>query len=676
MYGDVPFLIETLGEEANIAGVKLHITPISDKQYLLVAKDEIVVKGKKTPIEIDQICDFDTPLSSEHFNFILRKNKLNPPQEDKLYFLQFNALGELTFAFKNALSVSQSNKKADGISLTLKGINRQQQADYINELVNVYMDYGLNQKNKTVENTVRFIDLQLGHLVDSLDRTAQRFSDFRSSKGTVDLSQEALIVVEKLGVLETEMALSKRRLEYYRNLKQYMGNMDQMKMVVAPSIIGIADPVLNAQVVRLSELYSKKSSLSYVAKENNPGILMLERDIQATVQSLSGNLKNLIDYAQADVESLSKRMQVISGALAGLPKTEQELINIKRSFDLNNDLYTFLLQKRAEAAISAASNVSDAQILDPARAETAIKVGPKTMINLLSGLILGLVIPFLVIVLKDYFDETIHTREDVEKQSKLPIVGEIGINTYENEIPVAEHVQSRIAETFRGLRVNLEYLYKSKGPKVIAIHSLLSGEGKTFISTNLSAIMAANNKKVLLIGCDLRKPRLHEVFEQNSPEGLSTYLIGNNTFNEIVHTTHIPNFSYVHAGPIPPNPSELIDNGKFHVLLEEAKKQYDFIILDNAPVGLVTDGLIVGTHADINLFIFRQGKSNKKQVKHIDEIANKAAFHQVGFVLNNVEYKRYGSSYGGYGKYEKNGGYYYDEKQKVGWFKRAFLGIF
>jgi len=366
-------------------------------------------------------------------------------------------------------------------------------------------------------------------------------------------------------------------------------------------------------------------------------------------------------------------MDKINLELAGLPKTEQKLINIKRRFDLNNELYTFLLQKRAEAAITTASNVSDAQILDPARVDTAVKVGPKTTINLLIGLILGLAVPFLVIVVGDYFNDTVQSKEDIEKDSKLPIMGEISHNNYDLELPIAQHPRSGIAESFRGLRTNLQYLFKQKDTcKVLAIHSMIPGEGKTFCSLNLACIIAMDSKKVLLLGCDLRKPRLHSIFKVDNKSGLSTYLIGNHALKDIVQSTSTKNLYFVNSGPVPPNPAELLGTEGFRTFIEEAKQDFDYIIMDNAPITLVTDGLLTGKYADANLFVLRQSYSNKNQIKFINQVAEKENISQLGIVLNDTVNRGYGYAYGkNYNSYAYGNGYYDEDNLKKNWGERV-----
>ncbi|MGZ2371901.1 polysaccharide biosynthesis tyrosine autokinase [Ancylomarina sp. YFZ004] len=656
LYGRVPYeLVETPGQ-VNLDGIPVHIVSLKGDKYLVKVDGEAMVNGRLQKIDFEEQGKLGEVFQNTYFSFTL---KGEAKSVNHTYFT-FNNQSRLTLSYLRKLGVSLTNKKADMIRLQLIGSVPAREVDYLNELSRVYIQFGLKEKNRTSLNTVRFIDQQLEGIVDSLKIAGQNFTAFRSKNKVLDFGQEATQVMAKMEELEKEKSMAEMRLEYYDNLHHYVGDASQMKQMVSPSVVGITDMGLNALVIKLSELYSKREVLSYTVKEKNPSLVLLGKEIQHTRKSLEKNLENLLSNAEIEVKNLNKRMNQINAQVSHLPQTEQEMINIKRSFDLNNELYTFMLQKRAEASIAMASNVPDAQVLDAARVETAVKIGPKTALNLLVGLILGLGLPFLVIVLRDYFNDTIQSKEDIEKESKLPIFGEIAHNRYKIEMPIVEHPRSGIAESFRGLRTNLQYILKQNVDcKVVAIHSTISGEGKTFTSLNLATIIAMDNKKVLLVGCDMRKPRLHDIFSIPNKNGLSTYLIGNDSINEVITATKIENLSIVNAGPIPPNPSELLSGVEFGQFINEAKKQFDYIVLDNAPVSLVTDGIIIGKHADANLVVFRQGYSHKNQIKIINQIAEKEDTSKVGIILNDAVYNGFG--YGNYGSYGYGNGYYEED---------------
>jgi capsular exopolysaccharide synthesis family protein len=353
---------------------------------------------------------------------------------------------------------------------------------------------------------------------------------------------------------------------------------------------------------------------------------------------------------------LRTRQGGVSSQLSALPQTEQQLVNLKRKFEMNTELYNFLVKLRTESAITYASNLPDAKVLDPARLETTKLSSPKTAINYLVAMILGLLIPFGVIKISDYLNDSIQTKEEVEKLTKVPVAGVISHNKYNNELTIVEHPRSGIAESFRLLRTNLKYLLSRDEEKIIAIQSTLAGEGKSFTALNLAAIIAMNNLKVLLVGVDMRMSKLHHTFNSDNKTGISTYLSNQSTFEEVVRSTSLENLSFVSSGPVPPNPAELLENGAFERFLAKAKTKFDYIILDTPPVSMVADGIIVGKLANVNLFILRFGHSSKEELNYINELALKKTLPHLNLVLNDATDDNF--SYGKNNK--KNKGYYTD----------------
>ncbi len=659
LYHQAPYTTKLISDSINKINTPVLINPINANSFELSAEVKDDLNNK---IEITLQGNYGQPIYSKYFNLIIDRNKNKKVNTDASYYFIINNLDDITKSYVNGIAIDFANENGDGIALSLQERNAQRGVDYMNELISVYLKHGLNEKNRTAENTVRFIDAQLENLIDSLNKAGELFTEFRSKKGIVDLSKQATMVAEKLQELETEKKMAERKIEYFKNLHQYMGNAEEMKLMASPSVAGITDAGINAQVVKLAELYSQRISLTSTVKDRNPAIVMINEQISNTIKSLEENIKNLLNNTEVELQSIKSQLNTSKIELANLPKTEQDLINIKRSFDLNNELYTYLLQKRAEAAITKASNVPDANVLDPARIETVIQTGPKGSTNILIGLLLGLAIPFIFIIITDYFNDSIKSIEELQKLCKLPISAEIAHNNYNIEVPVQKYPRSGIAETFRGLRVSLQYMANNEASKVVAIHSMISGEGKTFCALNLSNILAMDNKKVLLVGCDLRKPKLHKVFEVENAKGLSTFLIGNDGFNDIIRSTDQENLFYVNSGPVPPNPSELIGNGNFKKFIDQAQKEFDYIVLDNAPITLVIDGFLVAKYADINLAVVRQGYSHKKQINYINQLKDKKDFKHPGVLLNDTVYSGYGNSYKSYYGYGKG---YYDDSYEV-----------
>lgn len=669
LYEYSPIKVVKIGKE-NLHGLKISIIPLNERQYKISVDDKYKKGEVEFPVAFESEGEFGIPFKNQFFDFTLEKCDMIRVECE--YFFTFNDLELMALDYVEKVNVNLVDKNAELIQLQMQGNTPERIADYLNELCNVYLQFGLKKKNQISLNTVRFIDEQLDGIVDSLKQAGQKFTDFRAEKKSIDLSHEAQLILEKVGEIESEQSTLDFKLDYFKNLLKYMRDADKMEKIAAPSFVGIVDAGLNAQVVKLGELFSKRTTLSYIAKEKNPSLIMLNNQIENVLNSLEENVRNLLANAETQERGLKERMDRITMRLAGLPETEQEMVNIKRRFDLNNDLYTFLLKKRAEAAITTASNISDAQIIDPARVRTAKKIGPKLLLMVVIGGFLGGLIPLVIILVKDFFSDSIKSKEDLENATSLSIMGEIAHNNYNSELAIISHPRSGLAESYRGLRTNLQYKFRGEMNKVIGVHSMIPGEGKTFTASNLATIISMDNKKVLLVGCDLRKPRIHDVFGVVNSRGLSTYLIGQDKLSEVVNKSEFDNLYYVNSGPIPPNPAELLGGEEFNQFIKEAKEEFDFIILDNAPVTLVTDGVLTSKCADSNLFVLRQGYSRKDQIKFINQVADKKEIEHVGIILNDAVHNKYGNSYGSYGY----GNGYYDEDHVSNSLKDRLLRTF
>lgn len=339
--------------------------------------------------------------------------------------------------------------------------------------------------------------------------------------------------------IESEESALKFKLDYCNNLKLYIDNVELDK-IIAPSLLGYEDQLLNSQIQKIVELFSKKSRLLSIVKEQNPSIISLNNEIDNTLETVRENIKNLSKNLLIEIKNKKNRKGKVLMRFTNLPEREQEFINIKRRFDINNELYTFLLKKRAEASIITASNTSDIQILDEANSFFTKKISNSRSYYIL----LGSLLLILFIYVKDYLTNSIKNREELEEITKLPILGIISRNNYKSELALTTHPRSSLAESFRGVRTSLKYFFNNGKGNIVAVHSMVPGEGKTFTAINLSTVLAMNNHKVLLVGCDMRKPRLHDVFEVENNKGLSTYLINMDSLDEIITETNIDNLFY------------------------------------------------------------------------------------------------------------------------------------
>ena len=666
IYKQEPFDVQEAQNFINLKGIKIYITPTFGDNFMVSVNGKVMQDHDPKEIKVEGSGEYGHPFVNKYFNFTLLKKVNNYEVPGEKYYFVFNDLSDVTLAYQLKLKANLTDKKSDIILCTLQGEEPEKEGDFLNELIKVYTEGQMNFQNEAQRRSLDFINTQLTGISDSLNTAGTKFSDFRSKNNIIDLGAEGKLVMDNLKEIETERAKSQMQLDYFQNLLKYLNNTSDLKQLVAPSVVGIQDVSLNALVLKLGELYNRRQVLSFSAKENNPTLLMIDKELTQARNQLNENLRNLIDNATRNINSQKDRQASISVQLNKLPQKEQKMVNIQRQFNLTNEIYTFLLQKRAETNISLASSMPDVQIIDKARIESAAIIGLSNKMVLTTGFVLGFGLPLAFIILLNYFDDRIRNQNDLEKSTSIPILGNIMHSLSKSDLVVHENPKSNIAESFRALRTNLQYMLTGSLGKVISIHSTNPREGKSFSAINLSAILAVNNKKVLLIGADLRKPRLHKVFNLSNENGLSTYLIGIDSIDEIILPTMIENLSFMSSGPIPPNPSEILGKPEMKVLLETLRSRFDYIIIDNAPTAMVTDGHLVSHLSDLNIFILRYGFSKMQQIDLINQYVDKKTIDNVAILVNDIKINSFGNSYYKYYQYEAyQKSYYSDEDEGV-----------
>lgn len=652
LYGNEPYRIILISDKKNLTDIPVFIKRISDTEYEVEA--EPTKDGITLPVKLSQRGKFGEPFVNQYFAFILVKTGDQPAFEKDVYFV-VNNLNSLALKYQKKLKIIYNEQKPDIMELILTENNPERGVAFLNALEQTYIDYGLAEKNRVAENTMKFIDSQLKNVTDSLSYSENRVTSFRSRIQSVDLNQEGGIFMQKKETLESDRVALENRLEYLRNLRDEMNDSRQMKQVIVPSAFGITDQTMNSLVAKLTELYSQRERLTFSVKEKAPQLIQLDADIHLTYSTLLLNVNALINSSERDLASVMQRAGGFSSELSLLPKKEQLSNSLKRNYDLNNDLYSYLLRLRAESAITYASNQPDVKVMDPANIETTMQTGPMSLVNYLIGIILGFLFPFGIIMFKDYINRTIQSKDEIEELTTLPIAGMIIHNNSRKNMVVYENPRSNITESFRLLRTNLKYFLSGEDKKIFAIQSYIPGEGKSFIALNLASILAVNNFKVLLVGVDMRMSTLHDILKSDNSTGLSNYLINQDSFENIIESTPITNLSYVPSGPVPPNPAELLENGNFEQFIKEAKSRFDYVILDCPPISIVAEGIITGRYADINLFVLRFRYSSREQIKFINEFELKKMVPNPALILNDAVKDNFGS--GGYYSY-KNKGYY------------------
>ncbi len=684
LYKRSPFVVELDTTHAQTRGHRVSVVILDKERYHLEIDEEMGV---------DTVMRFGDLFRNDFFAFriYLRDPDNYDPEEqmsNKYYFI-INDINGLTNGYKGKLNITVNDKKGSILILTMQGPVAEQECDYLNKLGEVYIHSGLEEKNRIATNTIKFIDEQLRNIVDSLRRAETRLEDFRIRNEVMDLSKEGMSIYEKISTYQTNKAMLEIQKNYYQYLLKYLTANTNVNEMVAPSVAGINDPVLLSLIQQLIELYNQRSSFQLSTQPNSLAIQSVNQKIDEITRMLLENVRNLIHSTEMNIKEIDGMIASLTERIKKLPVKERELLAIQRVYNINNEIYTYLLQKRAEAGIAKASNVADNKILDIARPENAAKVSPKTSLNYMIALVLGFLIPLVILLLLEYFNNKIVDKQDIENKTRVPILGTIGHNTTDENIPVVEHPKSALAESFRAIRTNLQYKLREQGQKVIMITSTVSGEGKTFAAENLAVIISMSGRRTLLASFDLRKPRIHRDFEVNNENGLSAYLSGQSSYEEIVLASQYENLHVAPAGQTPPNPAELLETSLVKEFFDRARKEFDYIILDTPPVGIVTDGLMLAPYTDVILYLIRQNYSSKNVLSFIDEMYEKQDIKKLAILVNDIKLSSYyGYSYGygygyGYGYHYGYGtaygygeGYYEEEGKKVPFLRKVFHFFF
>ncbi len=585
---------------------------------------------------------------------------LEKNQDEQLCFV-IHSRNNLVGNFSNRLRVDKISRDASMLRISIVGTNRQRDADFINLHLEGFQYVSLDKKNQEADRRIQFIDSQLDWISDTLSTTESRLQQFRSTHRVMNLSTQGQSIVAQVTLLENEKARLNLEANYFDYLADYLTESSTGEIPIVPITMGINDAGLTRLVEELATLQGQLATTG--AGELNPLQRNLEQRVRSTKDALRETLNGL---RRANSLARSENQDQINRANAqasALPATERMLVGIERKFRLNDELYTFLLETRAEQQMQKASNKADSEIIDRADARFSMLIAPDPLKINFMGLFAGVGIPFLVIFLSFLLDNKIK-EEEIYQLTKIPVIGSVNRNTAKRDTVVFDEPNSNIAEAFRILRSKMQFFTKEAVSPVIMVTSTMPGDGKSFISANLASVYSLLGKKTVLIGFDLRKPKVHEDFNLENTRGVSTWLIGQDKLDDVIHQTQYENLYIIPAGPIPPNPSELTALPRTGELFEKLRSRFDFIIVDSSPIGIVSDTYYLASMADVSLLVVRHGRSMKDLfIKTVSEIDN-SQLKGVSILINDVK-----STIKHYGYSEKYG---YTKKTRT---KRRLLGI-
>ena len=560
-------------------------------------------------------------------------------------------------AYCKNMTIEPTSKTTSVAVISLKNSNVQRGKDFINKLLEMYNINTNNDKNEVAQKTAEFINERISIISKELGSTEKDLESFKRGAGITDLTSDAQIALTGSAEYEKKRVENQTQINLLQDLQRYMQNEGYE---VLPSNIGLQDVNLAAAINRYNDVLVERKRLLRTSTENNPTIINLDTSISAMKENVQVSLDRVLRGLFITKADLDREASRYSRRISEAPGQEREFVSIARQQEIKAGLYLMLLQKREENAITLAATANNAKIIDEAIADDA-PVSPRSKITYLIALILGVGIPVGVIYLLELTKFKIEGRADVEKLTSAPIVGDIPLtDEKQGAIAVFENQNNLMSETFRNIRTNLQFMLDND-QKVILVTSTVSGEGKSFVSSNLAISLSLLGKKVVIVGLDIRKPGLNKVFQlSNKERGITQYLSNPETdLMELVQPSDVnKNLFILPGGTVPPNPTELLARNGLDRAIETLKKNFDYVILDTAPIGMVTDTLLIGRVADLSVYVCRADYTHKAEYTLINELSFEKKLPNLCTVINGVDLKKrkYGYYYG-YGKYGKHYGY-------------------
>ena len=687
IYGRSPFLIgiDTLKYQLQNIDIKLEFLSneevkisfeMEDEEHTLI-NYELNDTHKFVPKEeeFSRVFPLNTMLDTPFFSFSVNRQNQQFDLTDKVYFIRFNNFDKTVKKYQN-IDVGTLKKGTSIIELSYEGENKKKIENFLNTTVDVLDTDQRAQKIKYALRTKRYIDTLFQIEANSLKTIETDLGDYKQKNKIYNLSVEGTSLLNEVTLLDHESQEILNRIDYLNNLESYLTNNSVIssEYIPAPALVNMEDPGIATSVNNLILLAKTREGLEKRVKPSYPPLIRVNDEIILESQILLEQINSLKNLTRDNLNNINRRMAATNSKIGRLNPKEQQLLNFQRKYNITESNYNYLKQKSYEAGTAIAANVSDIKILDKAKDVGQPPIKPKNSFNYLVALMLGLMLPMLYVLTKETLNNKFQTVEEIEKAYKIPVLGVIGKNRSDKDrLVVHRKPNSTVAESFRALRSNIQFMFQNKSQsKTIVITSSVSGEGKTLCAENMATVFALSGKKTILVGLDLRKPKMHTDFGADNTKGIVNYLIGESSIDEITLESGIDNLQLITSGPVPPNPSELLISDQANTLFEILKEKYEYIIVDTPPVGLVADALELFKYADAIMYMIRQDYTQRGMPKMIDDKYVNGEVKHISYVLNDFEVKnKYGGGYGygygyGYGKYG-NG---YHKEEKLSWMEK------
>lgn len=681
LYKSSPYFIKFNIKQNSIYGTKIYV----NFKSLNTGEISFFADGKNNvlPFNTNNVLNtsfFDLSFS---LNQLVGKAQIQGliSAENKSYFI-FKTIDQVAAEIQSELDIRLLNDAAKTILVTIKDQNAEKAKDLVNLISEEYLKYDVERKSESSISTLAFIDEQLKQVYDVLKVSENNLQSFRKDKNYSDKNEVLTSDLMRLTSIEDQML--KIELEE-KLLAEFQANINKNKSLDTYQLISLIagtedEFTIKQYTTKIQQLLIEKENLLYSTTPNSENIKQINASIETQKKFLIESINSVRLKYKSKYSNLALKSSEFKSKTVRQPDEDMEHARLMRLFSISEKYYTMLLERKTEFSISKAGFVSQNVILEQAL-NSGTKVSPNTRNAILIATLSALVFSLIIVFIRYFLHDSITSVSEITKHlhSSVAVLGIVP--NYKSDVPVSQLVvdknpKAQISEAFRSIRSNLNFINNKPGSKIIAVTSSISGEGKTFVCLNIAGILAYTGKKVILLDLDMRKPKIHKGFGVSNEKGMSTILTNMTSVSECINKSHFANLDYITAGPIPPNPSELIIDEKLNELIEELKKSYDFIVFDNPPIGLVTDGITTIQKADYPIYVFRADYSKKAFVQILDKLINEGNIKNLGVILNGVDTSRsiFGYNYGygyGYGYGENYGnGYYEDDKVQS---KRSIL---
>lgn len=663
LYKDTPFDVFMTAEEAD----KLDENILLDLTYDTLGKlsaevsytqDNEKQKAQKSFDKLPAILPLPIGVIT-----ISGRDSLSIPTEPIKLKVTISKPTAVAIGYSSALTIEPTSKTSTIAAVSLKNTNVQRAIDFINDLIAVYNIDTNTEKNEVAQKSADFIEERIGIINNELGTTENELAAFKQRAGLTDLSSDAQLALQESSKYEQQYAENATQINLVTYLRDYINNPDNNDEVI-PANVGLSDVNLASAIEKYNNLVVERKRLLRTSSESNPAIINLNTGIEAMRHNVKTTVNSVLKGLQITRNNIDRQSRKYESRISNAPKQEQEFMTISRQQEIKATLYIMLLQKREENAITLAATANNGRIIEEPIPGGI--VSPKGKLIYIIALVIGIGIPISIIYLLNLLRFRIEGHTDVEKLTTVPIIGDIPLtDAGKNGTPtiaVRENDNNIMAETFRSLRTNLLFIMGDPDKKVILVTSTISGEGKTFMASNLAVSLALLGKKVILVGLDIRKPGLNKIFHLSHKEkGITQYLAApqSTDLHALIQPSGITsNLDLLLGGPIPPNPTELLARQSLEDTISTLRKEYDYIVLDTAPIGMVTDTLILSRVADASIYVCRADYTHKTDYQLINELQEHHRLPNLCTVVNGIDMKKkkYGYYYG-YGKYGKYYGY-------------------